>query len=87
MNKIECKKYLRRAYKSIVNSNKEITPENIENEMKKEIKKEALEYIEYSKMAVNNMLNSANSIITLNDLLEEIDVLIKLYPQIPKTEN
>lgn len=84
MNKIECKKYLRRAYKNIVNSNKEITPENIENEMKKEIKKQASEYIEYSKMAVNNMLNSANSIITLNDLLEEIDVLIKLYPQIPK---
>lgn len=84
MNKIECKKYLRRAYKNIVNSNKEITPDNMENEMIKEIKKQGSEYIAYSKIAVSNMLNSANSLLTLNDLLEEIDVLVKIYPHTPR---
>ena len=80
MNKQDCKKYLRRAYKNIINTNKSLTPENIEFEMKKEIKKQGLEYIAYSKIAVSNMLSSANSTITLNDLLEEIDVLVKIYP-------
>ena len=69
MNKQDCKKYLRRAYKNIINTNKSLTPENIEIEMKKEIKKQGLEYITYSKIAVSNMLSSANSTITLNDLL------------------
>ena len=52
--------------------------------MIKEIKKQGSEYIAYSKIAVSNMLNSANSLITLNDLLEEIDVLVKIYPHTPK---
>ena len=84
MNKQDCKKYIKRAYKNLINSNKEITPDNIENEMIKEIKKQGSEYIAYSKIAVSNMLNSANSIITLNDLLEEIDVLVKIYPHTPR---
>ena len=84
MNKQDCKKYIKRAYKNLINSNKEITPDNTEKEMIKEIKKQGSEYIAYSKIAVSNMLNSANSLITLNDLLEEIDVLVKIYPHTPK---
>lgn len=84
MNKQDCKKYIKRAYKNLINSNKEITPDNMEKEMIKEIKKQGSEYIAYSKIAVSNMLNSANSMITLNDLLEEIDVLVKIYPHTPK---
>ena len=87
MNKQECKKYIKRAYKNLINSNKEITPDNIENEMIKEIKKQGSEYIAFSKLAVSNMLSSANTTITLNDLLEEIDVLVKIYPQIPRLNN
>lgn len=84
MNKQDCKKYIKRAYKNLINSNKEITPDNMEKEMIKEIKKQGSEYIAYSKIAVSNMLNSTNSLITLNDLLEEIDVLVKIYPHTPK---
>ena len=84
MNKQDCKKYIKRAYKNLINSNKEITPDNMEKEMIKEIKKQGSEYIAYSKITVSNMLNSANSLITLNDLLEEIDVLVKIYPHTPK---
>lgn len=84
MNKQDCKKYIKRAYKNLINSNKEITPDNMEKEMIKEIKKQGSEYIAYSKIAVSNMLNSANSLLTLNDLLEEIDVLVKIYPHTPK---
>ncbi len=84
MNKQDCKKYIKRAYKNLINSNKEITQDNMEKEMIKEIKKQGSEYIAYSKIAVSNMLNSANSLITLNDLLEEIDVLVKIYPHTPK---
>lgn len=84
MNKQDCKKYIKRAYKNLINSNKEITPDNMEKEMIKEIKKQGSEYIAYSKIAVSNMLNSANSMITLNDLLEEIDVLVKIYPHTPR---
>lgn len=84
MNKQDCKKYIKRAYKNLINSNKEITPDNMEKEMIKEIKKQGSEYIAYSKIAVSNMLNSANSLISLNDLLEEIDVLVKIYPHTPK---
>ena len=84
MNKQDCKKYIKRAYKNLINSNKEITPDNIKKEMIKEIKKQGSEYIAYSKIAVSNMLNSANSTITLNDLLEEIEVLVKIYPHTPR---
>ena len=84
MNRQDCKKYIKRAYKNLINSNKEITSDNMEKEMIKEIKKQGSEYIAYSKIAVSNMLNSANSLITLNDLLEEIDVLVKIYPHTPK---
>ena len=40
MNKSNCKKYIRNAYRQLVANNKEITPENIEKEMIKVITKE-----------------------------------------------
>lgn len=79
MNKNDCKKYLKKAYKQIIAQNKTITPQNIEDEMKKVINEQGLEYIAYSKIAVDNMLTSANSVITLNDLMSEIDVLPTIY--------
>ena len=48
---------------------------------KDKITKEAKEYIAYAKIAVDNMKNSANSIITLNDLLGEIDILPRIYTE------
>ena len=39
MNKQDCKKYIKRAYKNLINSNKEITPDNMEKEMYKRNKK------------------------------------------------
>ena len=79
MNKIECKKYLKRAYKRLKVKNKSITPKNIEDEMVKVISKQALEYVSYAKIATYNMLNSANKNFGVEDLLEEIDVIGKIY--------
>lgn len=79
MNKLECKKYIRRAYKKLIAKNKSITPKNIEDEMIRVINEQAKEYIAYTKIAVNNMQNSANTVITLNDLCGEIDVLPRIY--------
>lgn len=90
MNKSDCKKYLKRAYKQIIAHNKSITSENIENEMKKVMEEQVLEYIAYSKIAVHNMQKSANEIITLKDLEGEIDVLPRIYTKIAaikKAEN
>ena len=53
MNKQECKKYLKRAYKKIKEQNKSITPSNIEVEMRKQIKAEEEIYIAYSKIALH----------------------------------
>lgn len=82
MNKSECKRYLKKAYKQVIAHNKSITPKNIEEEMKNVIKEQADEYISYSKIAVDTMQNSANDIITLHDLLEEIDILPKIYTKV-----
>lgn len=81
MNKVECKKYLRRAYKNAIAHNKSITPKNIEDEIRKVIEEANEEYIAYSKIAVSNMQNTANTIITLNDVLGEIDVLQQIYTE------
>lgn len=79
MNKAECKKFLRKAYKSAIAHNKSITPQNIEDEMKKVIEDEGKIYIAYAKIATYNMNTTANEIITLNDLMEEINFLPKIY--------
>lgn len=81
MNKVECKKYLRRAYRSIIQFNTSLTPENIEKEIIKEMGYEKNAIIAYSKIAVYNMQNSANSEITIDDLTAQIDELIRIYPK------
>ena len=90
MNKTECKKILKKAYKQAIAHNKNTTPSSIEEEMKNVLKEHGLEYIAYSKIAINNMQNSANDIITLKDLLEEIDILPRIYTKrlaIEKSKN
>lgn len=79
MNKQECKKYFKRAYKKLVEHNKSLNAENIEIEMKSILKEEMIEYIAYSKIAVNNMQKSGNVQITLKDLLSQIDILPAIY--------
>jgi len=90
MNKNECKKYLKKAYKQVIAHNKSITPKNIEDEMKKVIDEQGIEYIAYAKIAVDNMKTSANEVITIKDLINEIDVLPRIYTTlsaIKKAEN
>ncbi len=82
MNKQECKKYFRRAYKRLITNNKPISISNIENEMNNVIDTQKEEYIAYSKIAVHNMQKSGNAEIRLKDLLSQIDIL----PQIFKRE-
>ena len=79
MNKVECKKYLRKAYKKVMEHNKNITPKNIEDEMKKAMEEECIEYIAFAKIAVNNMQTSANDVIKKADLVAEIDALTRIY--------
>ncbi len=81
MNKQECKKYVRRAYKRLIKLNKELNEGNIEHEMKKVLEDQIKEYIAYSKIAVRNMKNSGNIEITLKDILAQIDILPKIYPK------
>lgn len=79
MNKQECKKYLKRAYKKIKEHNKNLDIENIEFEMEMVVREQINEYIAYSKIAVYNMIKSGNIEITLKDLLSEIDILPTIY--------
>lgn len=79
MNKQECKRYFRKAYKKLIEHNKNLSEENIEMEMKSIINEQMNEYIAYSKIAVNNMKSSGNIEITLKDLLSQIDILPKIY--------
>lgn len=81
MNKQECKKYVKRAYKRIIDRNKNLSEENIEHEMKNILEEEMIEYIWYAKIAVHNMKNSGNLEITLKDILTEIDILLMIYPK------
>ena len=81
MNKQECKKYMRKAYKRLINSNKTLNERNIELEMKNVLNEEIMEYIAYSKIAVHNMKSSGNLEIRLKDILSEIDILPTIYPQ------
>lgn len=81
LNRAECKKYLRRAYKQTIAHNKSITPKNIEDEIKKVIKQQSEKYITFAKIAVDNMQKSANDHITIEDLMSEIDVLPRIYTE------
>lgn len=79
MDKNECKKYLKRAYRNLINHNKSLSVENIETEMKNTVAEQMSEYIAYSKIAVNNMKRSGNIEITIKDLTSQIDILPKIY--------
>lgn len=81
MNKQECKKYIRKAYKRLLDLNKTLNEENIEQEMKNVLEEQMEEYIAYSKISVWNMKNSGNLEITLKDILAEIDILPTIYPK------
>lgn len=81
MNKTECKKYLRKAYKNVIAHNKSITPKNIEDEMKNVIEEQGIEYIAFAKIAVDNMKNCANDVIKIEDLVAEIDALTRIYSE------
>lgn len=86
MNKSECKKYIKRAYTQLLAQNKDITSENIEKSILDVMEEQSKEYIAFAKIAVFNMQNSANDVIRLKDLLEEIDILPKLYTPISAIE-
>lgn len=70
----------------MISYNKSITPKNIENEMKEVIKQQSEEYIAFAKIAVNNMETSANGVITIEDLIGEIDVLPRIYTKLEAIE-
>ncbi len=81
MNKQECKKYMRKTYKRLIDLNKSLNEENIEYEMKNILKEQMTEYIAYSKIAIHNMKSSGNINITLKDILAQIDILPTIYPK------
>ena len=78
MNKTECKKYLRKAFNNIKKQNKSITIENLEREMNKIIEIDSNIYIDYSKIALKNLLAAPNEI-TAQSLTEQIDIIQKIY--------
>lgn len=78
MNKNECKKYLKRAVRALINKNKSITVSNLEMEMQEVINSESKIYIAYSKIALHTLLRSATKI-TPNELATEIDTISKIY--------
>lgn len=80
MNKNECKKYLKRACDNLRIQNKDITLRTLEIEIKKEVDKEVDLYIAYIKIALDFLKSSANKI-TDKDLIEEIDILPKIYSE------
>ena len=87
MNKTICKKYIKKAYSQLIRYNKSITEKHIEEEMKDVINEDMKEYIAYSKIAVNNMKNSCLfEKIKLKDLLDEIDILPKIYTKVAAIE-
>ena len=80
MNKTECKKYLRKAFNNIKKQNKSITIENLEREMNKIIEIDSNIYIDYSKIALKNLLAAPNEI-TAQSLTEQIDIIQKIYTE------
>lgn len=78
MNKYQCKKYIKKAYCNIKEQNKTLTIENLEMEIKRQIEKEAGIYIDCAKIALNNLSHSANDI-SAKDLIEQVDVILRLY--------
>lgn len=80
MNKVECKKYIRRAYSQMALQSKSMTPENIAIEMERQINNESKVYIAYAKLAMHNLNKSASSI-TAKQLASEINCISKVHNQ------
>ena len=78
MNKVECKKYIRRAFRKMKSQNKSMTPQNLAIEMERVIKEETSIYIAYGKIAMHLLNKSANEI-TAKQLASEIDVIPTVY--------
>ena len=86
MNKNECKKYLKRAYKHLKMQGTKINTENIELEMRKVIEHETKIYVEYAKAAINTINNSATEI-SPKELDAEVDVIVKIFKSKKKLLN
>ncbi len=78
MNKVECKKYLKRTLKSLTYQRKSINYKNLEEEMGKEMNYDVKVYTAYAKLSLYTLLNS-NTDITSKQLCKEIDVIPKIY--------
>jgi len=78
MNKVECKKYIRRAFRKMKNQNKSMTPQNLAMEMERAIKEETSMYIAYGKIAMH-LLNKSATEITAKQLASEIDIIPSIY--------
>ena len=78
MNKRECKKYIRKAFLNLKAQSKKISIENLYMEMDKVIEQEKQVYIEYAKIGLYLIKNSANEI-TANEIIKEIDVIPQVY--------
>lgn len=80
MNKNECKKYIRKTFNNLLKQRKEITMQNLEIQMKKEINNEMKLYLAYGKIAIHNINLSANKI-TIKEMMAQIDTISSLYSQ------
>lgn len=78
MNKVECKKYIRRAFRNMKKQNKSMTPQNLAMETERVIKEEASMYIAYGKIAMH-LLNKSATQITAKQLAAEVDVIPSIY--------
>lgn len=78
MNKVECKKYIRRAFRKMKNQNKSMIPQNLAIEMERAIKEETSIYIAYGKIAMHLLSKSATQI-TAKQLASEVDVIPTIY--------
>ena len=78
MNRVECKKYIRKALKKISAKNISISEENLERCIKEVINDESRLYIAYGKMALHILKNSATEI-AAKTLIGELDVIPRLY--------
>lgn len=81
MNKSECKGYIKKAIRNILQGNKKITLKNLETEMNRVMEEKHLEYIAYAKIAVYTLQSSANNIIP-QDIAKEIDSICGLYNRV-----
>lgn len=81
MNKSECKRYIKKSIKNILESNKRMTFRNLEIEMNKVMEEKYAEYIAYAKISLHTLQNSANEIVP-KDVAEEIDSICKLYNKV-----